>query len=193
MEINKTEILRSIYLFIVSLIGIIMVIFGLISATYSVVDIIYRSDSLYRVSSLASGAFAVAVGLFIFIFHWAIIKREGRLGTLKGKAYQLDENFWGNFFFYAVAFVGLMVMSFSFISLGSAIFHVNYSKIPMSKPSVPGEMPPIPKVNIYPNMERIIKSVISIGIGFFAWILPWRVVGRIGKENLRSEAKGTDK
>ena len=170
-----------------------MTIFGLISASFSFVDIIYKADSLYRISSLANGAFAVTVGLFIFIFHWAIIKREGRLGALKGKIYQSDENFWGNFFFYAVAFIGLMVISFSFISLGSAIFYVNYSKVPMSKPGVPGQAPPIPKEYIYPNFEKIIKSVISIGIGSFAWILPWRVVEKVRKESLQSEAEGTNK
>jgi hypothetical protein len=191
---SKIEILRSIYLFSISLIGVVMVIFGLISFTSSLVDVIYKSDSLYRVSSLANAAFAVVVGLFLFIFHWAIIKREGRLGALKGKVYQSDENFWGNFFFYAVAFIGLLVMSFSFMRLGSQIFHVGYPEMPRSKPVAPGgEKPPMPEFKIYPNVEGIIKSVISLGIGFFAWIWPWRVVERIRNGSLQGETKGTDK
>ncbi len=190
---NKIEILRSIYLFLLSLVGIVMAVFGLMSATSSVVDIIYKPDSLYRVSSLASSSFALVVGTFIFIFHWAIIKREGRLGSAEGKIYQSDENFWSNFFFYAVAFIGLMIVSFSFISLGSGIFHVNYSKPPMVKPNSPGEKLPIPNANISPNMEEIIKSAISFVIGFFVWISPWKIIAKLRKESLIHETQGTIK
>ena len=187
---SKIEILRSIYLFSISLIGVVMVIFGFISFTSSLVDVIYKTNSLYKVSSLVSSGFSIIVGVFIFVFHWAIIKRENRFNLSKKKKYQSDESFWGSFFFYAVAFIGLMVMSFSFISLGANIFHTTFMETPALKPGTPpnGKLPP-PKVLISPDVGGIIKSSISIVIGFFVWLAPWKFVEKLREEELNSEIK----
>ena len=191
---SKTEILRSIYLFLVSLIGVTLIIFGLISISTSLIDVIFKKpDYVYKLSKLLNSGFSVLIGLFVFGFHWSIIKREGRLSSSDNRALQSDENFWGNLFFYSVSFIGLMIMIFSFISIGSAILKVNYSAMPPKSISPSNKLTPKEVARVYTDIEAALKSSISFVIGLFSWLLPWTAIKKIRKVDLENESRRTGK
>ena len=182
---NKTDVLRSIYLYAVSLVGLITFIVALISGSNLLVDIIAKSRP-YAYSSLFSSIFAFIGGLFIFLYHWKIIVREGRLGKNKREVKETEEDFWGSLFFYIVSFIGIIIVLSSFIGFGSNIMKANYSY--KNVPSNPGQkIPAEPKVTYAPNVEGMIKSAVSMIIGLFVWLVPYL---RIEKEYKKNEDKG---
>jgi hypothetical protein len=185
---NKTEALRSIYLYLVSLVGIIMFIFSLIALSRTGIGFLFHEgNNVASVSNMAKDVAAIIMGAFMFLFHWRIIQKESRFSTEKDSVVQQDDNFWGSLFFYALSFLGLMVFAFSFIGIAGALFDVNWTKIPVStNPKIPGNSkPPLPNEYLYVNVEGVLKSSVSFIIGMLVWILPWRILQKSRKEQLR--------
>ncbi|MCD6427948.1 MAG: hypothetical protein J7L03_07640 [Caldisericaceae bacterium] len=184
---NKTDVLRSIYLYAVSLVGLVTFVVGLLHGSNLLIDMLAKSRNIdYLYSELFSSIFAFLGGLFIFLYHWKIIVREGRLGKNKREVKETEEDFWGSLFFYIVSFIGIIIVLSSFIGFGSNIMKANYSY--KNVPSNPGQkIPAEPKVTYAPNVEGMIKSAVSMIIGLFVWLVPYL---RIEKEYKKNEDKG---
>ena len=186
---SKTEVLRSIYLYLVSLVGVIMLVFSLIVASRSGINFIFRGSGkdLYFISEVARDTAAILAGLFLFLFHWNIIKNEGRFGSNTIHKVQSDDNFWGNLFFYIVSFVGLMVLVFSFIGIVGSLFAVNYVPVPMnSNPKIPGaSKPPIPNEYLHINVKSLLQNSVSFIIGLIVWLFPWNTLQKLRAGELK--------
>ena len=191
---SKTEVLRSIYLYLVSLVGVIMLVFSLIAASRSGINFVFRSSgkNLYFVSEIARDIAAILAGLFLFLFHWNIIKNEGRFGSNTFRKSQGDDNFWGNLFFYIVSFVGLMVLVFSFIGIIGSLFSVNYVAVPMNSntnPKLPGASKlPIPNEYLHINVKSLLQNSVSFIIGLIVWLFPWNALQKLRASELKKYA-----
>ncbi len=185
---NRTDVLRSIYLYAVSLVGLITFIVALLSGSNLLIDILAKTREVgYSYSGLFSSLFAFAGGLFIFLYHWKIIVREGRFGKNKREVKETEEDFWGSLFFYIVSFIGIIIVLSSFIGFGSNIMKAHYSYKNVS-PNPGQKIPTEPKVTYAPNVEGMIKSAVSMIIGLFVWLVPYL---RIEKEYRENEGKGS--
>ncbi len=187
---NRTDVLRSIYLYAVSLVGLITFIFALLNGSNLLIDILSKNRDIgYAYSGLFSSLFALVGGLFIFLYHWKIISKEGRFGKRERLIKETNEDFWGSLFFYIVSFIGLMIVLFSFIRFGSNIMKAHYSQVNVSPNPEPGKKIPLePKITYAPDIEGMIKSAISMIIGLFVWLVPYT---RLEKEYSKDESKGT--
>ncbi len=187
---NRTDVLRSIYLYAVSLVGLITFVVALLSGSNLLIDILTKGkDVSYAYSGLFSSLFAFAGGFFIFWYHWRIITKEGRFGRKEREIKETEEDFWGTLFFYIVSFIGIVIVLSSFIRFGSNIMKANYSYkdvVPNPGQKIPSE----PKVTYAPNVEGMIKSVVSMVIGLFVWLIPYL---RVEKEYRKNEDKGSAK
>ncbi len=172
---SKTKILRSVYLYTVSLIGLITFVFALIKGSNVLIDILLKNSQGYVYSNLFSSVFAIIGGLFVFLFHWKIVTNERNTGSPAKN----DEDFWASLFFYIVSFVGIMIVLFSFINFGSNIVKADYH-YPTVKPGA--KNPPKPNVTYYTDIRGMIKSTVSFIIGLFVWLLPYSKVRNKNKE-----------
>jgi len=186
---SKTEVLRSIYLYLISLVGVIMLVFSLIAASRTGINFILRDSGkdLYLVSGIARDIAAILAGLFLFLFSWNIIKKEGRFGSNTIHKVQPDDNFWGNLFLYTVSFIGLMVVVFSFIGIVGSFFAVDYVKVPLdTSPKVPGTSKlPVPNEYLYTNIKSLFQNSVSFVIGSIVWLFPWRALQKLRASELK--------
>ena len=76
---KQRNVVRTIYLYLVTVVGIVMALTGLIGAITNVLNMyVFRlitSDSMQNeLASLLSFASAVAVGVPVWLYHWDIIQ-----------------------------------------------------------------------------------------------------------------------
>ncbi|MGB9833312.1 MAG: hypothetical protein ACPLPP_07395, partial [Caldisericum exile] len=110
---NKVDIVRNIYLFGVSIIGIIFLIIGILRIVDAFSFIYFSSEGiktehLYYYQNLYQGIVMALLGLLIFIFHWYFIVKEKRLGKMRNIEYESSMNFFEAIFFYLLSFIGII-------------------------------------------------------------------------------------
>ncbi len=187
---SKTEVLRSIYLYLVSLVGVIMLIFSFIAASRHGIGFVFRGSGkdLYFVSEVARDIAAILAGLLLFLSHWNIIKNEGRFSSNTFRKVQNDDNFWGNLFFYIVSFVGLMIFVFSFISVVGSFFSVNYVDVPITpEQKISGApKPTIPDSYLSVDVKSLLQSIASSVVGLVVWMLSWGTLQKLRMSELKN-------
>ncbi|NCQ52690.1 MAG: hypothetical protein GW803_01080, partial [Caldiserica bacterium] len=81
---NRAEIVRSIYLYLVSLNGILMTVFSIINLSNNLLYYFFREQQYYDYSYLINasvrGLAFLIIGLLFFIYHWRLITHEKRIG-----------------------------------------------------------------------------------------------------------------
>jgi uncharacterized membrane protein len=188
---NKVETIRSIYLYLVSLVGVLMIVFGLISFVNQLLTILIPQgvtqgsvnyEFYYSIQGIAREITFVFLGIALFAYHWRLIVKEHRIGKrdaeLEGES---SMNFFEALFFYALSFIGIMVLSFSFASFVSNFFFVNDVSI---KPLDPNANPSQILPTIAPNIRLIVQSGIASIIGLIVWLLSFAHIQNTYKKSL---------
>ncbi len=187
---SKTEVLRSIYLYLVSLVGVVMLIFSFIAASQHSISFVFGGSGkdLYFVSEVARDIAAILAGLLLFLSHWNIIKKEERFGPGTLSKTQNDVNFWGNLFFYIVSFIGLMIFVFSFIAIIDSFFSVNYVDVPITPNQKISGAPKltIPDSYLSVNVKSLLQSVTSFVVGFVVWLFSWGTLQKLRTSELKN-------
>jgi hypothetical protein len=182
---NKVETLRTFYLYLLSLTGALMLIFGIGSLSNSLIDIYVNPNryiNAYEYQSIARDIVLVIIGIIILIYHWRILRIEKRIGHSENNVENTNMNFWEALFFYSLSFVGILLLSFSLASVAGGFFDVEY----------PANYNPIKGQNeiqyLKTNIAIIIQNAIRAVIGLIVWLLSW---GRIQKAQQRKDIKET--
>ncbi|BAL81368.1 hypothetical protein [Caldisericum exile] len=170
---NKVDIVRSIYLFYVSLTGVIFLIVGLIKTTNALTSIYYPGTEIwynkyFYFKDLYEGIVMTFLGLIIFLFHWYFIVKEKRLGKISDIQYESSMNFFEAIFFYLLCYVGITIFIISSINLVSGFYNINYP------PPVIDESGKIIKEStpyVTKDIGKIIRSIISMIIGFITFLI----------------------
>ncbi|MGC9124651.1 MAG: DUF5671 domain-containing protein [Caldisericaceae bacterium] len=188
---NKVETVRSVYLYLVSLAGVLMIVFGLISFANELLNQLipqtissggYNYSYYYTIQNLARSIAFVFIGIALFAYHWRLIVREHRIGKRDVELEsETSMNLFEALFFYIVSFIGIMVLSFAFASFVSNFFYVksNYT-IPANPNENPVELPP----NFGPDLRSIVQAGVSAIIGLAVWALAFTHVQRSYKTSL---------
>ena len=179
MKNDRTETLRTVYLYAVSFAGVLMIIFGIIGFSNSIIDLLIKDTStvpnynnIYALSSIARETTSTTLGILILIYHWNIIKKEHRIGKRELSEANPSMNFWEALFFYILSFTGILLFSLSLASLAGAFFSVQYPT--PFEPLNPGEKIPTETAPIvFADIRLILQRTIQVGVGFVLWIISW--------------------
>lgn len=169
---NKAEVLRSIYLYLVSLTGILMVVFGIISMSDSLLNYFLREGQTFEfsllINQIVTAASFLIVGISFFVYHWRIIVREKRIGK-RPETLELETkmNLFESIFFYALSYAGLMIFAFAFSQFLTGFAYFQYIEEPVKSNGTPASTLTI-------NLRSIIQGLIAMIIGAVLWLLSWR-------------------
>jgi len=173
---NKAEIVRSIYLYLVSLTGVLMTVFSIINLSNNLLDYFFREqqyyDYSYLINSSVRGLAFLIIGLLFFIYHWRIITHEKRIGK-REEIIEVETkmNLFESIFFYALSYAGLMIFAFAFASFLTGFAYVTY----IEKPPIPESgIPANPSSQVSVNLKSIIQGIIAMVVGAVLWLLGWR-------------------
>jgi hypothetical protein len=160
---NKVDIVRNVYLFGVSLIGIIFLIVGLIMITNLLISIYFPKtgqyvDMLYQYKNLYEAIVMAVVGILVFAFHWYFIVKEKRLGRLSQIQYESSMNLFEAIFFYLLSFVGIMIFMASLIGMVGGFYSIQYPP-----PQIVDKSGNIIKEST-PYVEKDIAEILRTGI-----------------------------
>lgn len=195
---NKVETVRNIYLYLISLVGILMIIFGLIGFVNQLLSQLipqtayqeaYDYSYYYSIQGMVRSITFVFLGIVLFAHHWRLIVREHRIGKRDVELEsETSMNFFEALFFYVVSFIGIMVFSFAFASFVSNFFYVqsNYT-VPANPAESPVELPPV----FGPDVRSIVQAAIAALIGMVVWLLAFNHIQTSYKKEL-PPAKDTE-
>lgn len=190
---DKTEIVKNLFLYLTSIAGVLMIIFGVISASNALINIVIpqygqenepyniQSMATYNIQSMARSVAFIISGLLIFFYHWRLARREKENQKMEEKPQlSTNMNFGESIFFYSLSFIGIMISSFAFASLLSGFFWVEY---PVPTPENAITVPFITK-----NLNTILNSIINFLIGVGVWLFSWMHVKRSYPTSKEDEA-----
>ncbi|MGC8690832.1 MAG: DUF5671 domain-containing protein [Caldisericum sp.] len=170
---NKVDTVRNIYLFGVSIIGIIFLIIGILRIVDALSFIYFSSEGiktehLYYYQNLYQGIVMALLGLLIFIFHWYFIVKEKRLGKMRNIEYESSMNFFEAIFFYLLSFIGIIIFISSSMGLVSGLYNIKYPPpVFDNNGKIIQETPPY----VTTDMGKVIKSGISMLIGLATFLI----------------------
>jgi uncharacterized membrane protein len=170
---NKVDIVRNVYLFGVSLIGIIFLIVGLIRITNSLTSIYFPKvgqgvDMIYQYKNLYEAIVMAVVGILVFAFHWYFIVKEKRLGRLSQIQNESSMNLFEAIFFYLLSFVGIMIFMTSLISMVGGFYSIQYPPPQIDKGgNIMKESAPY----VEKDIAQIVRSGISTLIGLATFVI----------------------
>lgn len=167
---NKAEIVRSVYLYLVALTGILMLVFGIINISNNLLNFFFREgeDLNWLLNSILRSVAFLISGAFFFAYHWRYIVKEKRIGK-RPEGFELETrmNLFESIFFYALSYAGLMIFAFSFSGFLSSFAYVQYIEKPISE-----EMKEyISQSQLQINWKYVIQNLISMAIGVILWII----------------------
>ncbi len=169
---NKVDIVRNVYLFGMSLIGVIFIIIGLIGISNSLVSIYFPQQAyesnLWAMNELYTSIVSAVCGLMVFIFHWYYIIKEKRLGRIENIQYESDMNFFEAIFFYLLAFLGIMVFLISIRGVVGGFYHIQYPPPEVDKA---GNIIKESKPYITADVSEIVSSSVRSLIGIITFII----------------------
>ncbi len=167
---NKAEIVRSVYLYLVALTGILMLVFSVINISNNLLNFFFRQgeDLNWLLNSILRSVAFLISGAFFFAYHWRYIVREKRIGK-RPEGFELETrmNLFESIFFYALSYAGLMIFAFSFSGFLSSFAYVQYIEKPVSE-----EMKEFSSQSqLQINYKYVIQNLISMAIGVILWMI----------------------
>lgn len=166
---NKAEIVRSVYLYLVSLTGVLMIVLSIISVSNNLLNYFFREGQEFGWlinSALSSAAYLIA-GVFFFSYHWKLIIKEKRIGRRTEVAESESKmNLFESIFFYALSYAGLMIFAVSLSGFLSSFAYVKYLESPTPEGGYG-----YTSTAIEINYKHMIQSIIAMAIGITLWII----------------------
>lgn len=166
---NKAEIVRSVYLYLVALTGILMLVFSVINISNNLLNFFFREgeDLNWLLNSILRSVAFLISGAFFFVYHWRYIVKEKRIGK-RPEGFELETrmNLFESIFFYVLSYAGLMILAFSFSGFLSSFAYVQYVEKPLTEEM--REYSSYSQLQI--NFKYVIQNLISMVIGLILWI-----------------------
>jgi len=199
---KQRNVVRIIYLYLVTVVGIVMALTGLIGAITNVLNMyVFRlitSDSMQNeLASLLAFASAVAVGVPVWLYHWDIIQEsrqhapafvttapaatsEPVTATVTPPP-EVRRDIIRRLYIYLLSAIGLFIVMFNLINIAPSVYRAFFmSSIPMMTPIQPGTTGPILQNNTY-AIQSLIRNIVAVLVGIPVWLYHWH----LGQRELR--------
>ncbi len=198
---KQRNVVRTIYLYLVTVVGIVMALTGLIGAITSVLNMyVFRlitSDNMQNeLATLLEFASAVAVGVPVWLYHWNIIQetRQHALApvttasTATGEAVaaapqpEVRRDLIRRLYIYLLSAIGLFIAMFSLINVVPDIYRAFFmSTSPITTPIQPGTTGPVSLRDTY-AIQSLIRNIVAVLVGAPVWLYHWHLGQRENRE-----------
>lgn len=193
---KQRNVVRTIYLYLVTVVGIVVALTGLIGAITNVLNMyVFRlitSDSMQNeVASLLEFASAVAVGVPVWLYHWGIIQEtrhhapalattgpEVTTETVTATPTPQPEgrrDLIRRLYIYLLSAIGLFIVMFNLINVAPSIYRAFFmSPDPMMSPVKPDTTGLVSPANTY-AIQSLIRNIVAVLVGTPVWLYHWHL------------------
>ena len=193
---KQRNVVRTIYLYLVTVVGIVMALTGLIGAITNVLNMyVFRlitSDSMQNeLASLLSFASAVAVGVPVWLYHWSIIQEsrqhaptfatttpavtsEPVVATVTPQP-EVRRDLIRRLYIYLLSAIGLFIVMFNLINIAPDVYRALFMSLsPVTTPVQPNTAGPVSLNNTY-AIQSLIRNIVAILVGTPVWLYHWHL------------------
>ena len=194
---KQRNVVRTIYLYLVTVVGIVMALTGLIGAITSVLNMyVFRlitSDSMQNeLASLLAFASAVAVGVPVWLYHWGIIQETRQhapilattgpvatsetIATTAPPQPEVRRDLIRRLYIYLLSAIGLFIVMFNLINIAPNVYRAFFMSLsPVTTPVQPGTVGPVsPAANTY-AIQSLIRNMVAVLVGTPVWLYHWHL------------------
>jgi len=192
---KQRNVVRTIYLYLVTVVGIVMALTGLIGAITSVLNMyVFRlitSDSMQNeLASVLGFASAVAVGVPVWLYHWGIIQETRQHGpalattpsTVTSETIvaappqpEVRRDLIRRLYIYLLSAIGLFIVMFNLTSIAPGVYRAFFmASIPLTKPVEPGVSGLVSPENTY-AVQSLIRNIVAVLVGTPVWLYHWHL------------------
>jgi len=193
---KQRNVVRTIYLYLVTVVGIVMALTGLIGAVTNVLNMyVFRlitSDSMQNeLASLLAFASAVAVGVPVWLYHWSIIQETRQpaptfattapavtsetIAVTVTPQPEVRRDLIRKLYIYLLSAIGLFIVMFNLINIAPDVYRAFFmSPIPMPTPVQPNIAGPVSVNNTY-AIQSLIRNIVAVLVGTPVWLYHWHL------------------
>jgi hypothetical protein len=202
---KQRNVVRTIYLYLVTVVGIVMALTGLIGAITSILNMyVFRlitSDSMQNeVASVLGFASAVAVGVPVWLYHWGIIQETRQHGPALATAPstvtsetivaaappqpEVRRDLIRKLYIYLLSAIGLFIVMFNLISVAPGVYRAFFMSLsPITTPMKPDAAGAISLNNTY-AVQSLIRNIVAVLVGAPVWLYHWHLGQREDRQLL---------
>lgn len=191
---RQRNVVRTIYLYLVTVVGIVMALTGLIGAITSVLNLyVFRlitPDGVQNeVASVLGFSSAVLVGIPVWLYHWNIIQETRQHAAAPavtpssqtaGPAaappapVEARRDLIRRLYIYLLSAIGLFIVMFNLVNVAPNIYRGFFmSTQPYTSPASP-DVSSIATGNTY-AVQSLIRNVVAVLVGIPVWIYHWHL------------------
>ncbi|MHB8107008.1 MAG: DUF5671 domain-containing protein [Candidatus Cryosericum sp.] len=193
---KQRNVVRTVYLYLVTVVGIVMALTGLIGAITSVLNMyVFRlitSDAMQNeLSTLLGFASAVVVGVPVWLYHWGIVQetRQHAPVIATGPSAVVSEplpvatppqpearrDLIRRLYIYLLSAIGLFIVMFNLISIAPNVYRAFFMSFnPITSPVKPDAASPIASANTY-SIQALIRNIVAVVVGTPVWLYHWHL------------------
>jgi hypothetical protein len=193
---KQRNVVRTIYLYLVTVVGIVMALTGLIGAITSVLNMyVFRlitSDSIQNeLSSLLYFTSAVAVGVPVWLYHWGIIQETRHRAPVPATTTpaatsepiaatatpqpEVRRDLIRRLYIYLLSAIGLFIVMFSLNNIAPGVYRAFFiASTPVTKPLEPGVSGSVSLENTY-AVQSLIRNIVAVAVGTPVWLYHWHL------------------
>jgi hypothetical protein len=193
---KQRNVVRTIYLYLVTVVGIVMALTGLIGAVTNILNMyvfhLITSDSMQNeLASLLGFASAVAVGVPVWLYHWNIIQETRQpapafattapavtsetIAVTVTPQPEVRRDLIRRLYIYLLSAIGLFIVMFNLINIAPDVYRAFFmSPIPMPSPVQPNIAGPVSLNNTY-AIQGLIRNIVAVLVGTPVWLYHWHL------------------
>jgi hypothetical protein len=193
---KQRNVVRTIYLYVVTVVGIVMALTGLIGAITSVLNMyVFRlitQDSMQNeLSTLLTFASAVAVGVPVWLYHWSIIQetrqRAPAIATTPSAVAseplpvaatpqpEARRDLIRRLYIYLLSAIGLFIVMFNLINIAPSIYRAFFMSLaPVTGPMKPDGSTVQSLADTY-SIQALIRNIVAVLVGTPVWLYHWHL------------------
>lgn len=193
---KQRNVVRTIYLYLVTVVGIVMALTGLIGAITNILNMyVFRlitSDSMQgETSSLLAFASAVAVGVPVWLYHWGIIQETRHhapagatitpaatgepIEAIVAPQSEVRRDLIRRLYIYLLSAIGLFIVMFNLVNVAPSVYQAFFMVAsPVTKPLEPGISKSVSYENTY-AVQSLIRNIVAVLVGTPVWLYHWHL------------------
>lgn len=198
---RQRNVVRSIYLYLVTVVGIVMALTGLIGTITNVLNMyVFRlvtTDNMQNeLATLLEFVSAVAVAIPVWLYHWNIIQGSRQRSSASPAAApstapateatapvpEARRDLIRRLYIYLLSAIGLFIVMFNLISVAPNIYRAFFMSFsPVTEPVKPDGSTIQSLPNTY-AVQSLIRSIVAVVVGTPVWLYHWHLGQRENRE-----------
>lgn len=193
---KQRNVVRTIYLYLVTVVGIVMALTGLIGAITNILNMyVFRlitSDSMQNeLATLLEFASAVAVGVPVWLYHWGIIQETRHhaptiatttpvatsepVEAIAAPLSEVRRDLIRRLYIYLLSAIGLFIVMFNLINVAPSVYRAFFmGTSSVMKPLEPGISKSVSYENTY-AVQSLIRNIVAVLVGTPVWLYHWHL------------------